>query len=211
MEAVIGLKLAIAKGERMTTKHFKDQIIDLDDLDSSFPKEVIQRSGVNLNTCLHCLSCAGGCEFSNNMDFLPNQMIRMVQLGLKNKALSCSGIWFCVGCNTCSIQCPMGIDISTITDVLCQIALEKGIVVAEPHILKFHEEVLNSIKRYGRTHKLEIMFRYKLYKKDWFSDMGVGFKMLTKRKLDILPSKISEPEEIKKFFQKNRMDNYAGQ
>ena len=194
----------------MSSQNFKDKVINLDDLDSSFSKEVVNRSGVALNSCLHCLSCSGGCEFSKNMDFFPNQIIRMVQLGLKEKALSSSGIWICVGCNTCSIQCPMGIDISTITDVLCQIALEKGVVIAEPHILKFHEEVLNSISRHGRTHKLEIMFRYKMYKKDWFSDMGVGIKMLKKRKLDIFPSKVSKPIEIKKLFHKNRM-NYVNQ
>jgi len=44
--------------------------------------------------------------------------------------------------------------------------------------------VLGSIERYGRTHKLEIMLRYKLKTRDLISDWTVGMKMLAKRKLD---------------------------
>jgi len=76
--------------------------------------------------------------------------------------------------------------------------------VAEPDILKFHREVLNTIHRYGRTHKLEIMLRYKLHKRDWFSDMGVGMKMLTKRKLELLPSRVKHMKDIKDFFKQRK-------
>jgi hypothetical protein len=44
------------------------------------------------------------------------------------------------------------------------------------------------------------MMRYKLRKKDWFSDFAVGLKMLAKRKLDLLPSKISDIGKIKRLF-----------
>ena len=94
----------------------------------------------------------------------------------------------------------MGIDISAVTDAICQIAIDEKVDVGEPDILKFHQNVLKTIKRYGRTHKLEIMLRYKLYKHDWFSDMGVGLKMLAKQKLDILPSRVKQMPYIKNIF-----------
>jgi hypothetical protein len=72
--------------------------------------------------------------------------------------------------------------------------------VAQPHILNFHKEVVNSIRRHGRTHKLEIMMRYKLSKKDWFADMDVGLKMMQKRKLDLMPSKVRAISDIRKMF-----------
>lgn len=173
-------------------------------LGSEFAREVHERSGVDYNKCYHCQSCAGGCPFSDAMDFLPNQVIRLVQLGLMEKALQCSSIWICVGCNTCSIQCPNGIDISAITHALCQMAIEGKETVAEPDILKFHREVLNTIRRYGRTHKLEIMLRYKLYKRDWFSDVGVGIKMVAKRKLDLMPSRVQQMQDINDFFNRRK-------
>jgi len=169
---------------------------------SDFANEVKERSSVDFDLCYHCQSCAGGCPFSREMDFNPNQIIRLVQLGLKKEVLESSGIWICVGCNSCSIQCPNGIDVSGITHTLCQMAVEEGAAVAEPDILRLHREMLNTVQRYGRSHKLEVMLRYKLHKRDWFSDMGVGMKMVAKRKLEFLPSRVKQITEIKDFFKK---------
>ena len=175
-------------------------MIDLNRMDARFGAEVKRRSGVNFNACWHCKSCVNGCPFSQAMDYPPNGIIRLVQLGQKQRALQSSTIWICVGCNTCSIQCPNAIDIPGINDTLREIAIEEGVAVAEPDIYNLHKEVLNSIERYGRTHKLEIMMRYKLRKKDWLTDFAVGLKMLAKRKLDLLPSKIGDIGKIKRLF-----------
>ncbi|MBW2490126.1 MAG: 4Fe-4S dicluster domain-containing protein [Deltaproteobacteria bacterium] len=188
----------------MHRKNLTNDIIDLNKRDLKFTREVKRRSGVNFNACLHCNTCAGGCQFSQIMDYMPNRIIRLVQLGLKKEALTCSSIWICVSCNTCSIQCPMGIDISSVTDAICQIAIDEKAEVGEPEILKFHEGVLKTIQRYGRTHKLEIMLRYKFYTHDWFRDMGVGLKMLAKNKLDILPSRINQIVDIKNIFSQKK-------
>ena len=184
--------------------------INLNSRNNALVSEIERRSGVNINLCWHCNSCAGGCPFSQAMDHPPNSVIRLAQLGLRKEALECAGIWICVGCNTCAIQCPNGIDIPAVNDALRQMALEEGAAIAEPDILAFHREVLNSIKRYGRTHKLEIMLRYKLKKKDWFADTMVGMKMLARRKLELLPSKSTAVEDIKKLIrQKSLVNPYA--
>jgi heterodisulfide reductase subunit C len=85
-------------------------------------------------------------------------------------------------------------------DALRHMALAEGMKIAQPEIVKFHEEVLGSIKRYGRTHKLEIMMRYKVRMRQWFQDMDLGLKMLARRKLDLTPSKIDRPEEVSRLF-----------
>ena len=159
-------------------------------------------SGINFNACMHCQSCANGCPFLEGMDYPPHHVFRLIQLGMDEEALKSSTIWVCVGCNTCSSACPMAIDIPAVMDSLRQKALENGIKIPEPDILTFHNEVLKTVKKYGRTHKLEIMMRYKLKKMDLFSDMGVGLKMLQKRKLDLTPSKIQDKKAIEKIFQK---------
>jgi heterodisulfide reductase subunit C len=176
-------------------------LINISQRNSNFASQVKQRSGVNFDLCWHCQSCAGGCPFVSAMDYPPNRVIRLVQLGQKKEALESSGIWICVGCNTCSIQCPNAIDIPAVNDALREIAIEEGVTVAEPDILNFHQEVLNSIQRYGRTHKFEIMLRYKLRRRDWFSDMAVGLKMFAKRKLELLPSRIRDMKTIKGLFE----------
>jgi heterodisulfide reductase subunit C len=100
----------------------------------------------------------------------------------------------------------MAIDMSAVMDALRQIAIENGILPAQPRVLDFHREVLASIERYGRTHKLEIMLRFKARTGDWFSDLDVGLKMLAKRKLDLTPSRVKAIADIRQLFQQSRKE-----
>lgn len=163
-------------------------------------REVVERSGTDINCCLHCQSCGGGCPVSDAMTYRPNGIIRLFQLGLVREALESSDIWFCIGCNTCSMVCPQAIDIASMMDAVREIALQSGFRIAEPDILNFHREVIKSIERHGRTHKLEIMMRYKIRSRDFFSDVDLGLKMLAKRKLDLRPSKVNDRREIDGIF-----------
>lgn len=156
--------------------------------------------------CYHCHSCGGGCPFIAAMDHHPNAVIRLLQLGMREEALSCSTIWVCVACNTCAMECPMAIDIPALMDRLRQEALRNGTVVAEPDVLRFHETVLDSVARYGRTHKLEIMLRFKLTTRRWLQDWQVGLKMLAKRKLDLLPSRVKRIGAITPLFNRSKKE-----
>lgn len=169
---------------------------------SEFSDEIIRLSGVNINLCWHCKTCAGGCPFSQAMDYFPNQVIRLIQLGLKVEVMRSSSIWICVGCHTCSMECPQVIDMSSVMDAARKIAIAEKNVLGQPQIYDFHKQVVNSIRRYGRTHKLEIMLRYKLKRLDLFSDVDVGLKMLSKRKLDLMPSKVKQLSDVRKLFDK---------
>jgi hypothetical protein len=48
------------------------------------------------------------------------------------------------------------------------------------------------------------MLRYKLHKKNFFSDAGVGLKMLAKGKLDILPTRIGAVDHIRRIFRQQK-------
>ena len=174
--------------------------VTFDDTSHEFIAAVENRSHAGLNRCWHCLACSGGCPFSRDMDLLPNAVIRMTQFGMKAQVLRCSTIWLCVGCNTCSVECPNAVDIAAVMDALRQIAIQEGVPIAEPGILGFHNQVVDSIARHGRTHKLEIMMRYKLAERDLLSDIDLGLKMLSRRKLDLLPSKVSDKNAVQALF-----------
>ncbi len=176
------------------------KVLKIKDQDRSFAKFVADKSGSDISSCFHCFACSGGCPFSELMDINPNVVNRYVQFGLKKEVLECSSIWICVGCNTCSFNCPQSVNIPAMMDTLREMAIEEGADIGEPNILTFHNEVINSIEKYGRTHKLEIMMRYKAAKKEWFQDMDVGIKMLLKRKLDLTPSKVRNKKDLKKIF-----------
>ena len=166
----------------------------------SLAAQVKERSGTELARCYQCRACGNGCPFVAAMDYTPNQVIRLVQFGMREEVLGCKTIWVCVGCHTCSSQCPMGIDIAAIMDTLRLMAMEEGVAIGKPNILDFHEEVLRSLEKYGRAHKLSIMLGYKKQTGRWLSDLDVGLKMLARRKLELRPSRVQAGEEIAQLF-----------
>ncbi|MBU2552664.1 MAG: 4Fe-4S dicluster domain-containing protein [Proteobacteria bacterium] len=173
---------------------------DLNETDRGLAGEVAERSGTEPRRCYACLTCSGGCPFYRAMDYGPHGIMRRVNMGLREEVLASNTIWLCVGCHTCSSVCPMAIDVAAVMDVLRVMALEQGTPVAEPDVLEFHREVLRSIEKYGRTHKLEIMLRLKLHSGSWLQDADLGLKMLAKRKLDLRPSRVRAVHELEKIF-----------
>ncbi len=174
--------------------------IDAGQLKRSLAAEVMAQSGTDINRCYHWGSCANGCPFLQALDYPPNAVLRLLQFGMREEVLGCKTIWVCVGCHTCSSQCPMRIDLAAVMDTLRLMAVEEGVAIGKPNILDFHEEVLRSLERYGRAHKLGIMWRYKVQTRRWFSDMDVGLKMLARRKLDLRPSRVQAVGEIADLF-----------
>jgi heterodisulfide reductase subunit C len=59
------------------------------------------------------------------MDILPNQIIRLAQLGFKDELLKSKAIWICASCFTCNARCPKGINIAEVIEALRQILLRK--------------------------------------------------------------------------------------
>ena len=181
-------------------RHVPSQAVDTRELNRSLTAKVLGRCGTDFRRCYQCGSCANGCPFVKAMDYPPNVVLRMLQYGMRQEVLKCGAIWVCVGCHTCSSQCPMDIDIAAVMDTLRVMAVEEGVAIAKPNILDFHETVLHSLEKYGRAHKLGIMLRYKMQTGRWLSDLDVGLKMLAKRKLDLWPSKVRNNKEIVQLF-----------
>ncbi len=168
--------------------------------DPGCDRELQKLSGVNLNRCLHCRSCANGCPFVGAMDYPPHHILRLLQLGQRREALESHTIWICLGCHTCSVQCPMGLELAAVMNSLRHLALKEGVKVAEPDILDFHRAVNSSIRRHGRTHDLGIMMRYKVPMRRWFTDLDLGLKMLARGKLDLKARRVKAVKEIRRLF-----------
>lgn len=180
-------------------KHIEIAPLSPGDPDRVF-KFVNHVSHQNLSLCWHCLACSGGCPFAAHMDFLPNQVIRLVQLGQGQAALHCRTIWLCVGCHTCSSQCPNSIDMAAIMDALRQLALRDGITAPDVDIYRFHKYIYESIERHGRLNKLEAMVQFKIGSGNIFSDLAPGLKMLTRGKLELLSQKVVARGELGRIF-----------
>jgi heterodisulfide reductase subunit C len=101
--------------------------ISADKVNGDFLAQVERLSGQSIWACYQCGCCSSGCPVAEEMDLLPNQVIRYVQLGLEEELLSSKTIWLCASCFQCFARCPRGIDISKIMDALRQMAMEEGV------------------------------------------------------------------------------------
>lgn len=61
------------------------------------------------------------------MDILPNQVLRLVQLGQEKEVLDCKSIWICSSCFTCQARCPKGVSITKIMEAIRLLTLRKNI------------------------------------------------------------------------------------
>lgn len=99
-------------------------------LRAPFVQKVEEISGQNVFSCYQCGKCSAGCVFVEHMDALPNQVIRLVQLG-DESVMALQTPWVCASCLACSVRCPKGVDVARVMEALRQLALRRGIAPVE--------------------------------------------------------------------------------
>ncbi len=115
------LKMIIMLGPHtMVTKIIKPSSIGWID----FRTRIEEISGENLSLCFQCGACSSGCPTTQEMDYLPSKIIRMVQLGL-DEVLETKTIWVCTTCFECEARCPRGLDIANVMEALRILLLRK--------------------------------------------------------------------------------------
>lgn len=80
--------------------------------------QVTEICGEKLLNCMQCAKCSASCPASSEMDLLPHQVIRLLQIGNFEKVLSSKSIWNCASCFTCASRCPRDIDASKIMEAV---------------------------------------------------------------------------------------------
>jgi heterodisulfide reductase subunit C len=83
-----------------------------------FVRDVEELSGQTILQCYQCGECSAGCPVAAEMDLLPNQIIRLVQLGQEEAVMAAESPWICASCFTCFVRCPKGVDIAKIMEAV---------------------------------------------------------------------------------------------
>ncbi|MCX7608923.1 MAG: 4Fe-4S dicluster domain-containing protein, partial [Anaerolineales bacterium] len=73
------------------------------------------------------------------MEYGPDRILRMVQLGERERLLKSRDIWLCAACETCGTRCPNDIDIAKVMDALRMEALRSGVTPVSYTHLRAHE------------------------------------------------------------------------
>ena len=85
---------------------------------------VEELSGENVFACYQCGMCSAGCPLTDEMDRLPSQVIRDLQLE-DISLLDSNAMWVCASCLACEVRCPKGVDLAKLMEALRQLHLRK--------------------------------------------------------------------------------------
>ena len=172
------------------------------DADLGLADDVAARSGENIAACYQCAKCTAGCPLAPEMDLTPNQVMRCVQLGLRDIVLGSSTIWLCTTCTTCTTRCPRDIDLARVMDTLRAMALESGVQPGQPQIPLFYRIFLYLVRRTGRANELPLMAAYGLATRNPFKDLLLGQKMFLKGKLKPFSPRVGDREQVRRIFER---------
>ena len=126
------------------------KLIKASEMNASFKYEILKmHGGEKLMRCFQCGTCTSDCPVARFSDtYRPRQIIRMAQLGLKDRILSSDTSWLCASCFTCTDRCPQDVEVASVIRVLRNLAAEEG------HIPLVFKEQYASILESGYAYKI---------------------------------------------------------
>jgi len=161
--------------------------------------KVYRLSGVDVRDCYQCGKCSAGCPIAFDMDYMPRELLRLLQMGMIHEALGARTIWMCSNCITCYTRCPRSINLPHVMDSLRIMAQRRGIS-KEKRVSLFGSLFLDSVNKFGRVFEAGLILAYNLKSGDPFKDLHLGLAMMVRGKIGFFPHKISGNAAVRKIF-----------
>lgn len=110
------------------------------DIDPNFKYKMSKVPGFErLRFCFQCGSCTADCPIARFSEiYHPRKLMRMTQLGMKDKVLINEALWLCAACFTCVDHCPQDVDIANILRALRNLAIKEGIIPPVFRVLMYN-------------------------------------------------------------------------
>ncbi len=176
----------------------------------SFPSPIDAFAHTRVTDCYQCGKCTAGCPMAERMDLPPNQLVRLVQLGLEKRAMESEAIWLCVACQTCSARCPKSVDCAGVMDALRELAARKAMAApAQRRTVIFQKAFLQNIRRNGRINELELVGVFKM--RGFLGDLSVPLlmkdallapRMAGRGKLHLVGERVRDRGVVGRIFQR---------
>lgn len=168
------------------------------DEDRACAAKIAERAKVNLRDCYQCGKCSAGCPMAEDMDYTPQQIMHLLQLGLVDTALEARGPWVCAQCMVCSTRCPQNIDISAIMlEVRRESHAQGKRVVRESEV--FETTFINGVRKNGVSNEQYLAAAYNMKSGHFMQDMDGAPKMFIKGIVGLKHAKRPDADEVGKI------------
>jgi heterodisulfide reductase subunit C len=169
-----------------------------------YREKLVERVEADVRDCSQCGNCSAGCPAAFTFDYTPNQVMRMLQVGLVDRVLDSKAVQLCVQCLTCSARCPRNIDIAGIFEDLKTIATAQERNVPE-HVKTFNKAFMNAVGRFGRLpefYDMAMFYMGTMNPKFALADMSVVPPLLARHKLKLVPRRAKGTDEVSRIYKK---------
>lgn len=169
---------------------------------ADFIEEIGIESGQPVQKCYQCGKCTAGCPVAFTMDYPPQQVIRMVQLGMKDELLKSNTIWICASCSTCSTRCPCNVEVAHVMETLRIMADKSGTAPAgkAKYVEVMYDALLGTVEKYGRTYEVGLVMQNNLKSGKLLNGADMGLPMFQRGKLQLMPPKLQGAAEVARIF-----------
>ena len=169
-----------------------------------YREKLVERVEADVRDCYQCGNCSAGCPAAFTFDYTPNQVMRMLQVGLVDRVLDSKAVQLCVQCLTCTARCPRNIDIAGIFEDLKTIATAQEREVPE-QVKTFNRAFMGAVARFGRLPEFFDMASFYVGTKNpkfAMRDLGLVPPMVTKGKLKFVPHRAKGAAEVSRIYKK---------
>ncbi len=169
-----------------------------------YREKLMKRVETDVRDCYQCGNCSAGCPAAFTFDYTPNQIMRMLQVGLVDRVLDSKALQLCIQCQTCTARCPRNIDIAGIIEDLKTVAAAQERDVPE-HVKTFNDSFLGSVARFGRLpefYSMAMFYMGTMNPKLALGDVGLLVPMVAKNKMKFVPRKVKGADEVRRIYKK---------
>ena len=165
------------------------------------------------------------------MDLKPNQIVRHLQLGMRESVLKSDAIWLCIACETCSTRCPREVDLAHVMDTLRNICYAQenhqntmtfGTLVKDlgsrvrrgllqvfkmgvnENVRTFNSVFLENVRRHGRSFEVSLIGGSNTGTGYLFRNLLKAPILLFKGKIHFIPEKMDKrrKDKLERIFDK---------
>jgi len=169
-----------------------------------YREKLVKRVQADVRDCYQCGNCTAGCPAAFTFDYTPNQVMRMLQVGLVDQVLDSKAVQLCIQCLTCTARCPRNIDIAGIFEDLKTIATAQERDLPE-HVKTFNKTFLDAVARFGRLpefYDMAMFYMGTLNPKMALGNVGLMVPVMTRRKMPLVPRRAKGADEVSRIYQK---------